>query len=143
MRLFISRPPQKYFLVLQLGILLATLVFLFSILTSCVTRVMESSYAYAAGGVNLNLLFDALMHELFVKISVLFIGVFFLSAILGLFFLERLTGPLIRIQRVLEEIGSGRIPEADVNLRQEDYPNDLANALSSAVAYLRRKKAGV
>ncbi|PIQ86344.1 MAG: hypothetical protein COV74_05160 [Candidatus Omnitrophica bacterium CG11_big_fil_rev_8_21_14_0_20_45_26] len=142
-RLFASHPPQRYFLLLQLGIFLATLVFLLSIIMTTVSSVMQQAYALVGSSDQLTSLFDAMVASLFFKIAILFICLFLLSALLGLFFLERLTGPLVRIQRVLEEIGSGRIPETDVHLRESDYPTELANALSSAIAYLRRKKAGM
>ena len=41
-RLSLSRPPERYFLVLQLGIFLATLVFLLSILMTTVTSTMSA-----------------------------------------------------------------------------------------------------
>ncbi len=141
-RLFLSHAPQRYFLLLQFGILLGTLVFLMSLIMSTVTNVMEPSCATLAAGAKARV-FDQVIYSLFLKTSILFILVFLLSALLGLFFLERLTGPLIRIQKALEEIGSGRIPDSDIYLRKQDFPIDLANALSGAIAYLRRKKAGV
>lgn len=141
-RLFLKEPPQKYFLLLQLGILLATLVFLLSIIMTSVSTVMESAYGNAVEDPRLNRLFDEMTSALFKKISVLFAVVFFLSALLGLFFLERLTGPLIRIQKALEEIANGRIPSSDIYLRKTDFPKELAEALSGAIAYLRKKKAG-
>ena len=142
-RLFLTDPPQRYFLLLEFGILLTTLVFLLSLIMSTVTGTMESSFSQPVSGEKLGVLFDQMVYLLFVKISLFFAIVFFLNALLGLFFLERLTGPLVRIQKILEEIGSGRIPDADVNVRSGDYPSDLAAALSSAIAYLRRKKAGI
>lgn len=141
-RLSLSRPPERYFLILQLGIFLATLVFLLSILMTTVTSTMNAVEMAREVGAKLDPIFDQMIYSLFVKVSVLFAVGFMLNVLLGLFFLERLTGPLIRIQRVLEEIASGRIPESDVSLRKRDFPVELGNALSAAVAYLRRKKAG-
>lgn len=142
-RFFKFFPPQRYFLMLQLCIFLTTLVFVLSIILTNITQAMESSYALVGGSEKLNLIFDAMMQLFFIKISLLFAAVFLINILLGFFFLERLTGPLVRIQHVLEEIGSGRIPDTDVYLRKHDFPVELGNALSSAVAFLRRKKAGL
>lgn len=142
-RIFAFYAPQRYFLLLQFAILLGTLVFLFSILMSSVSSAMEAAQPIANSTEKLNVLFDTMVRTFFIKISILFAVVFFLNVLLGFFFLERLTGPLIRIQRALEEIGSGRIPDADVYLRKSDFPVDLAHALSGAIAYLRRKRAGL
>lgn len=137
-KLYATQPPQKYFLILQFGILFATLIFLFSIILHDVGGLMEPLAANTVSGDAL-LLFDKLVYSLFVKIAFLFIAVFLLSGLLGLFFLERLTGPLARVQKVLEEIGKGRIPNADVQLRQADFPQGLAKALSETIAYLKKK----
>ena len=137
-KLYATQPPQKYFLILQFGILFATLIFLFSIILHDVGSLMEPLAANTASGDAL-ILFDKLVYSLFVKIAFLFIAVFLLSALLGLFFLERLTGPLVRVQKVLEEIGKGRIPKADIQLRQADFPKKLAKALSEAVTYFKKK----
>ena len=72
-------------------------------------------------------------------IGLLFIAVFLLNGLLGLFFLERLTGPLTRVQKVLKEIGKGRIPSTDIQLRQADFPKELAKALSEVIVYLKKK----
>ena len=141
--LFISEPPQKYFLILQLGILLTTLVFLLSIIMYTVTSLMEPSQALVASGQKLNALFDQMIYDLFVKVSILFVIAFFINALLGLFFLERLTGPLLRIQKALEDMASGRLPDSDIHVRDSDYPKDLAHALSALAAQMRRKKAGM
>ncbi len=142
-KLFIAEPAQRYFLLLQFGILLTTLVFLLSIIMGSVVSVMEPSFRAINSPVQLVLFFEDMISTLFLKISLLFVGVFFINALLGLFFLERLTGPLVRIRKALEEIGSGRIPDSDVYLRKGDFPQDVGQALSGAVAYLRRKKTGI
>ncbi len=142
-RLFLDQAPQRYFLLLELGVLLVTLVFLFQIMMSTINQTMDLAYAQVNDSGRLVMLFDQMNVALYQKIALLFALTFLLSAFLGLLFLERLTGPLMRIQRVLEEIGSGRIPDRDVNLRKSDFPLELAEALSSAIAYLRRKKFGL
>ena len=145
LKLFTTYPPQRYFILLQFGIFLATLVFLLSIMMSSVSQLMEPSYSFHSplgSGEKLNVFFDHLILSLFIRVSLLFAVAFFVSVLFGLFFLERLTGPLIRIKEVLEDIGHGEIPESGVRVREGDYPNDLARALSNAIAYLNRKKMG-
>lgn len=142
-KLFVSHPPQKHFLLLECGVFLTALVFLLAATISTIASVFESAYGVKNLGDKLNPIFDQLTHFLFLKTSAIFAVAFLFNVLLGLLFLERLTGPLQRIQKALEEIGGGRVPESDVYLRKGDYPTDLADALSSAIAYLRRQKAGI
>jgi len=142
-RLFITEAPQRYYLLLQFGIFLATLVFLLYLLMNSMAAIAATSTEIIQRGEFLDSYVDGMVTSLFTKVGILFGVAFILNAILGLFFLQRLTGPLVRIQRLLEEIGSGRIPSSDFYLRKADFPVDLANALSSAIAYLRRQKAGI
>ena len=140
-RVFTAHPPQRYFLVLQFGILLGTLVFLFSLIMSSLTADIESAYLSARSIDQLNATVDGIMMTLFWKIAVLFVIAFLLSGVLSLFMLDRLTGPLVRIQRIFEEIGKGKVPASSFTIRDGDYPVPLARALSKALGYLKHLQA--
>ncbi len=135
-KLYISEPAQRYFLTLQFSVFLVALVFLFAVIMHDVGDLMEPLAAAGTGASTI--LLDQLIFSLFVKIAILFSITFILNALLGLFFLERLTGPLKRIRRILEEAGSGRISNVDVKLRKSDYPKDIAKALTLALAEFKK-----
>lgn len=84
-----------------------------------------------------NAFFEEISFMLLGRISALFVVVFVIHVFFGLFFLHRLTGPLARTRSVLSEIADGKIPQADIALRKEDFPSELAYELSRALRRIR------
>ncbi len=84
--------------------------------------------------------FDQINYLLLVRISILFVVVFIINTLLGLFYLHRLIGPLVRIKTVLKEIADGNIPSRDVSLRKGDFPTDVAEELTRALQKIREIK---
>lgn len=84
-----------------------------------------------------NAFFEEISFMLLGRISALFVVVFVIHVFFGLFFLHRLTGPLARTRSVLSEIADGKIPQADIALRKEDFPTELAYELSRALRRIR------
>ena len=85
---------------------------------------------------------DRINFLLLMRISVLFVIVFIINVLVGCFFLHRLTGPLVRIKYVLNEIGAGRTPEKTVTLRKGDFPTDVSDALNSALTRINAWRQG-
>ncbi|MBI4388221.1 MAG: hypothetical protein HY582_04190 [Candidatus Omnitrophica bacterium] len=141
MRVFTAHPPQRYFLILEFGILLGTLVFLFALIMSSLTESIGAAYLAARSADQFNSMADGIVTALFIKIVILFVVVFLLNAILNLLMLDRMTGPLVRVQRILEEIGKGKISDSNFTIRDGDYPVPLARALSKALGYLKHLQA--
>ena len=126
---------ERYFMVLQFVLLMMTMIYLLYLIFGTVKEasggLVESQQQLFAS------ILDRIDFLLLIRISILFCVVFFVNVLLGLFFLHRLTGPLVRIRTVLNRIAGGDLPNSDVLLRKGDFPIDLAEALSNAIKKIR------
>ena len=126
---------ERYFMVLQFILLMMAMLYLLYLIFGTIKEV--SAGLDPSQQTVFAVLLDRIDFLLLVRISVLFFLVFFINILLGLFFLHRLTGPLVRIRTVLNRIAGGEVPSSDVVLRKGDFPSDVAEALSNALKKIR------
>lgn len=131
----IGTRAQRYFILLEFVLLMSTMVYLLYLIFGTVNDV--SGQFPAADQKVLAPIFDQVNYLLLVRISILFLAVFIINVLLGLFYLHRLVGPLVRIKAVLKEIADGNIPSRDVSLRKGDFPTDVADELTRALQKIR------
>lgn len=131
----ITWQAERYFMVFEFVLLTTTLVYLLYLTFATVNGVEKQLSGTIP--VNWPAIFDRINFLLLIRISILFGVVFLVNFLLGLFFLHRLTGPLVRIRSVLIQIANGAVPHTDVILRKGDFPTDLAHALTQALAQIR------
>ena len=137
----ITWQAERYFTVLQFVIVMMTMVYLLYLIFGTVNGVLEKMPA--ARQVALAPVFDQINFLLLIRVSILFFLVFFINFLLGLFFLHRLTGPLLRLRVILTQIAQGTIQSGEVMLRKGDFPAEVAKALSGALKQIREwKKSG-
>jgi len=104
-----------------------------------------SEVAHAVNSNNISSLDEALDRVSFlllVRVSLIFLVVFIIHVIVGLFYLHRLTGPLVRIRSVLIDAADGRAPRHPIAIRKGDFPQDVSEALTRMLRrleYLERK----
>lgn len=131
----ISNQAQQYFVTLEFVLLTMTMLFLLYLVFGTVGEV--TGRISASDKATFEAIFDEINFLLLVRVSILFVVVFVVNVLFGLFFLHRLTGPLVRIKTVLLQIADGEIPNHDVTLRKGDFPTDVAEALSKAIHKIR------
>lgn len=127
--------PQQHFIFLEFILMVLTLIYLlyliFGTMDHAVKQISSPDQA------DWNVVFEQISFSLLFRISALFAVVFVVHIFCGLFFLHRLTGPMIRTRNMLTQIADGEIPQADVMLRKGDFPTDLAYELSRALRRIR------
>lgn len=127
---------ERYFSWFQFVLLMLTMVYLLYLIFGTVDSV--SGQMGGTSQAELAAICDRINFMLLIRITILFIAVFIINLTLGLFFMHRLTGPLVRIRGVLTAIAVGNVPPADVVLRKGDFPVEIAEALSEALRRIRR-----
>ena len=136
----IAWKAERYFMVLEFVLLMTTMVYLLYLIFTTIYN--ASSSMTPATQATLGPLFDKINFLLLVRITLLFCATFFINILLGLFFLHRVTGPLVRFKAVLTQIADGSVPNTDVVLRKGDFPTDVAGALTQALKRIRNWKRG-
>ena len=127
---------EQYFVISQFMILMTTMVYLLYLIFGTIHQ--ELSRVQNWNAVSLPSALDQIILLLLIRITILFLVVFFANLLLGLFFLHRLTGPLVRIRWILNQVAEGNIPSSEVVLRKGDFPTDIAKALSHALRRIRQ-----
>ena len=126
---------ERYFMLLQFILIMTTMIYLLYVIFITVkgasADLTDEQLSIIAP------FLDRIDFLLLIRISILFCFVFLINILLGLFFLHRLTGPLVRIRTVLNQIAGGEVPASEVVLRKKDFPNDLAEALTNAIKKIR------
>lgn len=136
--LFIYKPIQRqYFLWMAVIVILSAFALSFvvhlivkSALTQEIARTSKISITEVLNGVESNLLMG---------IFVVFFIAVVISAVISVFFLHRIVGPIYRIQQVLQSMAEGRIPDKDIKLRPGDFFSELASELNRVMARFRSK----
>ncbi len=136
----IAWKAERYFMVFQFVILMATMVYLLYLIFTTIYGVVNTMAP--ENQVTLGPLFDRINFLLLVRVTLLFCAVFLINILLGLFFLHRVTGPLVRFKAVLNQIADGTVPNTDVVLRKGDFPIDVAQAMTGALKRIRNWKRG-
>ena len=127
--------PERYFMALEFVVLMLTMLYMIYMVFGTVNGILET--AAKTSKIEMATVSDQINYSLLVRIATLFIVAYVINILLGLFFLHRLTGPLVRIRTVLTKIASGTIPSTDVTLRKGDFPTDVAEALTDALKRIR------
>ena len=129
---------ERYFIAFEFVVLMLTMLYLLYVIFKTINGAVASLSSIQQA--QLAPLFDRMTFALLVRVTILFVCAFFASFLLGLFFLHRLTGPLVRIRAVLTQLSHGTVPNEDVILRKGDFPTDVAKALSGALKKLRQSR---
>lgn len=138
--LLTNEPAQRYFIGMQFVILSVILLFL---LYSAFDLFRQ--FAWSAEALNLTAgqyqphLKD-LYQALALRTAVIFGAGFLLNIFFGLAFLHRVTGPLRRVESILNQIAKGEFPDAMVHFRHGDFSQGLAIALSRLIDFLNRMR---
>lgn len=126
---------ERHFIILESILLVLLMVYLLYLIFWTINGVLDSLPLEQQA--ELSPIFDRISYLLLVRISILFIVVSLVNFLLGLFYLHRLTGPLVRIKGVLDQIAAGDVPPHDATLRKKDYPTDVVDALNRALRKIR------
>ncbi|OGX05339.1 MAG: hypothetical protein A3G87_07970 [Omnitrophica bacterium RIFCSPLOWO2_12_FULL_50_11] len=132
----ITGPVQRTFILLEFILLMLTMIYLLYLIFTTIESVagpVDTAKPFVLEDV-----LDRINFLLLTRISVLFLVVFVVNVLLGLFYLHRLTGPLVRITAVLTQIAHGKVPTRAVTLRRGDFPTDVSDALSKALERIRQ-----
>jgi sensor histidine kinase YesM len=81
----------------------------------------------------LDIVFADLNKIILVRIVLLVLASICLSAIITMFIVHRVAGPLFRVKLTMRQIGKGIIPAGKVKFRTRDELQDLAEAVNEAV----------
>lgn len=81
----------------------------------------------------LDIVFADLNKIILVRIVLLVLASICLSAIITMFIVHRVAGPLFRVKLTMRQIGKGVIPAGKVKFRTRDELQDLAEAVNEAV----------
>ena len=127
---------EQYFMMFEFVLLMVAMVYLLYITFNTIYGVVATMAPM--NQVTLGPLFDRINYLLLIRVTILFCAVFLVNALLGLFFLHRLTGPLVRFRSVLTQVGNGTVPNTDIVLRKGDFPTDLASAMTLALKRIRQ-----
>ena len=125
--------PQRYFVWIQfliLGLLLLSVLYSsFYVLREFL--VSSESSGLRAAPVSLQL--EALYAAIFWRMFLIFVGAFLVDALIVLIFLHRLTGPLVRVEQVLRDVGNGVVPAGTVRFRRGDFLGEICEALDRMI----------
>ena len=89
----------------------------------------------------LKLQLKTLYASLFMRLLVIFLAGFFANAFFGLIFLHRVTGPLSRVRRILNDLADGRLPpEGKIQFRRGDFTPELASALNRLCEFMSQNR---
>ena len=131
----VKGPAERHFIILESFLMVLLMAYLLFLIFATVNGVIDG--LPEGQRVELEPIFDKILHLLLVRISVLFIAVSLFNFLLGLLYLRRITGPLARIKGVLDQVAGGNVPAGDTSLRKKDYHKDLAQALNNALRRIR------
>ena len=126
---------ERHFIILESILMVLLMVYLLYLIFWTINGVLDNLPSEQQ--VELAPIFDRISYLLLVRISVFFIVVSLVNFLLGLFYLHRLTGPMVRIKGVLDQIAAGDVPSKDATLRKKDYPTDVVDALTRALRKIR------
>lgn len=129
---------QRYFVIFEFILLMLTMLYLLYLVFGTINGVISNVHLDQT--TDLGSVFDEINFLILVRVAILFVVVFLINIILGLFFLHRLVGPLVRIRNIMSQIADGNIPSRDIVLRKGDYPTDLAEELSRVIQVIRDLK---
>ena len=130
--------PQRYFAWMQfliLGLLLLCILYSSFFILHGFSVSSESS---GLRGAPVSLQLEVLYGSIFWPVILIFAGAFLVNALIVLIFLHRLTGPLVRIEQVLRDIGNGTVPVGTVRFRRGDFLEEICEVLNQTIHSCRR-----
>ena len=66
--------------------------------------------------------------------------VIIVTALIQFRFLHRISGPVYRIEKLINDAAAGKLPKAPVVLREKDFYNELAKAFNDLIVSIRSGK---
>ena len=126
---------ERSFVLLEFVIFAFAMIYLLYLIFATINSAAATVGASETQG--LDSVFDKISFLLLIRVSILFVVVFLINLLLGFFYLHRLTGPLVRIRIVLNQIADGTIPKGSVALRKGDFPTEVASSLNRALRQIR------
>lgn len=133
-----NEPAQRYYVgmhFLMLFVLMVVLIW--------AAYQLFQHYIVAVGSIELSRpAFEYHLKDLFQDLSgeiVIIFGVgFVVTVLVGLSFLHRVTGPMVRVRNVINELAGGKIRDSMVQFRRGDFSKEMEQALSRLIEYLNR-----
>ncbi len=130
----VNKPPQRYFVMMQFCMFAGVMLFLLYGSFQAFDEFSLSSSGADLSPEQLKLQLKEFYAALFLRLLLVFLIGFFVNVLMGMIFLHRITGPLVRVRNVLNSLIEGKIPEGAVKFRQGDFTPELADALNRLVA---------
>ena len=136
--LFVYKPIQRqYFLWMAIIVIISAFAISFVVhqtihtaLANEMARTSKVSLVEILGNIESNLL---------IGIFIIFFIAVVVAAIISVFFLHRVVGPIYRIQEALKKVAEGQVPPKDIKLRTGDFFSEVAQELNKVLARLRSK----
>lgn len=132
-------PAQRNFILLEFLLMAATMIYLLYLIFATIDQSAKGAAISIWDG--WEAFFEQINLKLLIRVSILFVIVFAAQVVLGLFYLQRLIGPIERTRRILAQIAEGNAPDPELSFREEDFPRDLARDLSRALKRVRSYQA--
>lgn len=133
----VNKPPQRYFVLMQFFMFAAIMLFLLYGSFQAFDQFSLSSSDPNLTPEQLKLQLKEFYAALFLRLLLVFLIGFFVNVFFGLIFLHRITGPLVRVRNVLNQLAEGKTPESNVKFRQGDFTPEIADSLNRLVAAVK------
>lgn len=135
-RMFIYKPIQRqYFLWMAVITILSAFALSF-VVHQTIRNALDNELARTSK-VSLIQILTSIEGDLLIRIFVVLFVAVIVSAIISVFFLHRIVGPIFRIQDALRKIADGHVPDRDIKLRTGDFFAELASELNRVMSRLR------
>ncbi|HLD56192.1 MAG TPA: hypothetical protein VJA00_01085 [Candidatus Omnitrophota bacterium] len=134
----VNKPPQRYFVMMQFFMFAGVMLFLLYGSFQAFDQFSLSSAGQDLTPEQLKLQLKEFYAALFLRLLLIFLIGFFVNVLMGMIFLHRITGPLVRVRNVLNSLIEGKTPEGAVKFRHGDFTPELADALNRLVAAVKQ-----
>ncbi len=135
-----NEPPQRTYVALHFVILVSILVAVVWVADSLFRHYILSASTIEASHAAFEYHLKDLFRDLFLRTVIIFAAGFLVMAIAGLMFLHRITGPLVRVRHVINELADGKFPDDMIQFRRGDFSKELGLALSRLLDFLNRTR---
>ena len=132
----INRPLQREFTLIMLGIMMTAAFSVGIMINFTLSGLTEDAPITVSRTTLERMILDANSHLVVSSVLIIFLAVI-ATGFFGVFFLHRVAGPVYRFRKVLRQIGSGEVPETDVQLRRRDFFKETADELNRVIHLLR------
>jgi uncharacterized membrane protein len=135
----INQVVQRHFIIMQFLVLVGMMLFLVYAAFLSQDQVSLALSAEVSDLDQLKVDLRALYRSLLVTLISIFAIGYVINVILGLLFLHRAAGPMVRVRHILESLSEGDYPEGPVRFRRGDYSQEISVSIDHLVNYLKRK----